>query len=95
MKLIDVTVPLDGNLPTYPGNTPFEIEAIKRIARGGMALLRSAFAQHHPTRPMKPHAIQPISATGVAIGLGCADGGLGLVVVDAGNPLCLSTFATP
>ena len=44
---------------------------------------------------MKPHAIQPISATGVAIGLGCAYGGLGLVVVDAGNPLRQSTFATP
>src|SRR5450759_5351637 len=34
MKLIDVTVPLDSNLPTYPGNTPFSLEAIKRIARG-------------------------------------------------------------
>jgi len=44
---------------------------------------------------MKPHAIQPTSASGVALGLGCADGGFGLVVVDAGNPLRLSTFATP
>lgn len=34
MKLIDVTVPLDAALPTYPGNTPFSIEATKRIARG-------------------------------------------------------------
>ena len=34
MKLIDVTVPLDARLPTYPGNTPFTVEAIKRIARG-------------------------------------------------------------
>src|SRR5436309_289301 len=34
MKLIDVTVPLDANLPAYPGNTPFSLEAIKRIARG-------------------------------------------------------------
>jgi arylformamidase len=34
MKLIDVTVPLDANLPTYPGNTPYSLEAIKRIARG-------------------------------------------------------------
>jgi len=47
---------------------------------------------------MKPHAIQPTSASGVALGLGCADGAdgnLGLVVVDAGNPLRQSTFATP
>jgi arylformamidase len=34
MKLIDVTVPLDSALATYPNNTPFSIEAIKRIARG-------------------------------------------------------------
>ena len=34
MKLIDVSVPLDAQLPTYPNNTPFSLEAIKRIARG-------------------------------------------------------------
>ena len=34
MKLIDVSVPLDASLPTYPGNTPFSLEAIKRLARG-------------------------------------------------------------
>ena len=34
MKLIDVTVPLDASLPVYPGNAPFTIEAVKRIARG-------------------------------------------------------------
>ena len=34
MKLIDVTVPLDFALPTYPTNTPFSLEAIKRTARG-------------------------------------------------------------
>ena len=26
MKLIDVTVPLDAGLPTYPGNTPFALD---------------------------------------------------------------------
>jgi arylformamidase len=34
MKLIDVTVALDAQLPTYPNNTPFTLEAIKRVARG-------------------------------------------------------------
>ena len=34
MKLIDVSVPLDARLPTYPHNTPFTLEPIKRIARG-------------------------------------------------------------
>jgi arylformamidase len=34
MKLIDVSVPIDPALPTYPGNTPFSLESIKRIANG-------------------------------------------------------------
>ena len=34
MKLIDVTVPLDANTPTYPGNTPYSLDAVKRIAQG-------------------------------------------------------------
>jgi arylformamidase len=34
MRLIDVSVPLDARLPTYPHNTPFSLEPIKRIARG-------------------------------------------------------------
>ena len=34
MKLIDVSVPLDAQLPTYPHNTPFSLEPIKRIAHG-------------------------------------------------------------
>jgi arylformamidase len=34
MKLIDVSVPLDAQLPTYPHNTPFTLEPIKRLANG-------------------------------------------------------------
>jgi len=34
MKLIDVSLPLDATLPTYPSNTPFSLEAIQRRARG-------------------------------------------------------------
>lgn len=34
MKLIDVSVPIDASLPTYPGNTPFVLEPVKRIAQG-------------------------------------------------------------
>jgi arylformamidase len=55
MKLIDVTVPLDENLPAYPGNTPFQIEAIKRISRGGSTnvstLHMSAHAGTHIDAP--------------------------------------------
>lgn len=34
MKLIDVSVPIDANLATYPGYTPFELEASARLADG-------------------------------------------------------------
>jgi arylformamidase len=55
MKLIDVTVPLDDNLPTYPGNTPFTLEPIKRIARGDSSnvstLRMSAHAGTHVDAP--------------------------------------------
>jgi arylformamidase len=34
MKLIDVSVPLDSTLATYPNNTPFTLEPIKRLSRG-------------------------------------------------------------
>jgi arylformamidase len=55
MKLIDVYVPLDANLPTYPGNTPFTIEPIKRLARGDSSnvstLHLSAHAGTHVDAP--------------------------------------------
>ena len=47
MKLIDVSVPLDGTLPNYPGNTPFELEAIKRIARGDSSNVSSVRMSAH------------------------------------------------
>jgi arylformamidase len=47
MKLFDVTVPLDANLPTYPGNTPFAIEAVKRLARGDGSNLSTLHMSAH------------------------------------------------
>src|SRR5262245_56095001 len=47
MKLMDVSVPIDGNLPTYPGNTPFMLEAIKRIARGDSSNVSSLHMSLH------------------------------------------------
>ena len=55
MKLIDVSVPLDARLPTYPHNTPFSLEPIKRIARGDSSnvstLHLSAHAGTHVDAP--------------------------------------------
>jgi arylformamidase len=55
MKLIDVTVPLDNQLATYPNNTPFTLEPVKRLARGDSAnvstLHMSAHAGTHIDAP--------------------------------------------
>ena len=47
MKLIDVSVPIDAKLPNYPGNTPFSLEAIKRIARGDSSNVSSLHMSVH------------------------------------------------
>jgi len=47
MKLIDVSVPLDPKLPSYPGNTPFSLEPIKRIAEGGSSNVSSLHLSAH------------------------------------------------
>jgi len=55
MKLIDITVPLNANTPTYPGNTVFSLEPIKRLAQGGSSnvstLHMSAHAGTHVDAP--------------------------------------------
>jgi arylformamidase len=55
MKFIDITVPLDPALPAYPGNTPFTLEAVKRIASGDTSnvstLHLSAHAGTHVDAP--------------------------------------------
>jgi arylformamidase len=47
MKLIDVSVPLDAQLPTYPHHTPFSLEPIKRLARGDSANLSTLHMSAH------------------------------------------------
>jgi arylformamidase len=45
--LIDVSVPLDPGLPTYPGNVPFRIEALKQLASGGSSNLSTLHMSAH------------------------------------------------
>lgn len=47
MNLIDVSVPLDSNVPTYPGNTPFSIEPVMRTGRGERANVSSLHLSAH------------------------------------------------
>ncbi len=57
MKLIDVSVALDpATLPTYPSNTPFTIEPIKRIAQGGTSNVSTLhMSAHSGTHVDAPH----------------------------------------
>jgi arylformamidase len=47
MKLIDVSVPLDAHLPTYPNNTPFSLDPIKRLSRGDTSNVSSLHMSAH------------------------------------------------
>ena len=47
MKLIDISVPLDSKLPTYPSNTPFTLEPAKRIKQGGTSNVSSLSLSAH------------------------------------------------
>jgi arylformamidase len=47
MKLIDVSVPIDATLATYPHNTPFSVEAIRRQARGDRSNLSTIHMSAH------------------------------------------------
>lgn len=47
MKLIDVSLPLQAGLPNYPGNTPFTLEAVKRIAAGQSSNVSSLHLSAH------------------------------------------------
>jgi len=42
-----VTVPLDSALPTYPGNTPFTLEPVKRMATGGSSNVSTLHLSAH------------------------------------------------
>jgi arylformamidase len=56
MKLIDVSVPLDATLPTYPHNTPFSVEAVRRRARGD----RSNVSTLHMSAHTGTHVDAPV-----------------------------------
>jgi arylformamidase len=47
MPLFDVSVPLGPETPTYPGNTPFALEPMQRIAQGGHSNVSSIHMSAH------------------------------------------------
>ena len=61
MKIHDVTVPLTRALPTYPGDPPFEIEALRSLEQGHpYRLSRLSLGTHTGTHVDAPcHFIPP------------------------------------
>ena len=49
MEFVDVTVPLSEQVPTYPGNVPFQLEAVKRIADGASSNVSAFHLGAHTT----------------------------------------------
>jgi len=47
MDLVDVTLRLSTRLPTYPGNPPFAIEPVKRVAEGASSNVSSLHLGTH------------------------------------------------
>jgi arylformamidase len=59
----DVTVPLVPGLPAYPGDPPFEIEAIQRLGSAPFSLSRMSLATHTGTHVDAPAHFLPGGAT--------------------------------
>jgi arylformamidase len=59
----DVTVPLAPGLPAYPGDPPFEIEAVQRLGSAPFSLSRMSLATHTGTHVDAPAHFLPGGAT--------------------------------
>ncbi len=55
MKIIDISLPLSPRLHTWPGNPPFELQAVNRVATGGSAnVSRVVLGSHSGTHVDAP-----------------------------------------
>ncbi len=61
--IFDVTVPLAPGLPVYPGDPPFEIEALQRAGTDAFSLSRMSMATHTGTHVDAPAHFVPGGAT--------------------------------
>jgi arylformamidase len=69
-RFLDVTVPLAPGIPTYPGNPPFELDAVKRIANGDSSnVSRMAIGTHTGTHVDAPLHFFPDGASADALSL--------------------------
>jgi arylformamidase len=84
MPIIDVSLPLSDALPTYPGNPPFELAAVKRIADGGSSnLSRISMGTHSGTHVDAPRHFFDAGAPVDRLPLDALIGPARVVAVDA------------
>ena len=94
MKLIDVTVPLDRALPTYPNNTPFSLEPIKRRARGDSSNVSTLhLSAHSGTHVDAPRHFFDDGAGADALPLEILCGRARVIEVTARRPVSPEDFA--
>src|SRR5215216_1085765 len=94
MKLIDVTVPLDAQLPTYPHNTPFSLEPIKRRARGDSSNVSTLhLSAHSGTHVDAPRHFFDAGAGAEALPLEILCGRARVIAVTARRPVSPADFS--
>jgi arylformamidase len=94
MKLIDVTVPLDAALPTYPNNTPFSLEPMKRRARGDSSNVSTLhLSVHAGTHVDAPRHFFDEGAGAEALPLEILCGRARVIEVTARRPVSPDDFA--
>jgi arylformamidase len=84
MPIIDVSLPLSDALPTYPGNPPFELAPVKRIADGGSSnVSRLSMGTHTGTHVDAPRHFFDAGAPVDRLPLDVLIGPARVVAVDA------------
>jgi hypothetical protein len=75
-RFLDVSVALAPGIPTYPGNTPFEFEPVKRIANGDSSNVSRMSEQRRNLAsvrsvPLLPAKLGSVLSPPVALATGC------------------------
>ena len=86
MKLIDVSVPLDRQLPTYLNNAPFSLEAIKRIASGDSSNVSTLHMSAHGGHVRRRAAALLLRRRRGDRGAAAGDAGCGRGARSSGSP---------
>jgi arylformamidase len=88
MPILDVSVPLDGRLPTWPGNPRFEIAPVKRIADGASSnVSRLTLGTHSGTHIDAPRHMIDDSGTVDDLPLEALVGPARVVAVDTARAI--------